>query len=472
MQEKLQKILACPVCTEKNIELDKLTCSSCKTAFFELNGIPCFFPSATSQLQLWNHLLALFIEEGSNTAKILKEELNKKNISSLTTQRLSATLDIHNTSHAHLVKILQQAGLQPKLNADYKNYSTKVFSKYHELPLRDWAWFSEPAGKFSYGDSLHDENRLALNHITDLINSIKNKERSECRILVIGAGAGRLSWDLHCVLQPYVTIAMDFNPLLSFLSKSLINDNNIIEWHEKIDFPQQQLPHLHKWQLKCPKSEPQLHQSWIPILADAWAMPFAPHSFDYVITPWFVDVMNRDCKQLIAQLDKMLKPNGYWINYGPFLYNENLPVSEKYTSEEIKELLMLSNFTVINEVTTQIPYSCSPLNKCGRIEQVWGMISQSPPDRKHMETSSLFAGPINPQHPPPWLVMPHLPIPPLVSTCEIPEALTNIANLIDGKRSINEIVTLLAPLLPEGYSGEDVFYDFLYEYFSKEQITL
>jgi len=413
----------------------------------------------------------MFIEEGSNTAKTLTEELNKKNISSLTKQRLSNTLKIHNASHAHLVKLLQQAGLKPQFNDDYKNYSTKVFSKYHELPLKDWAWFSEPAGRFSYGDSLHDENRLAMDHITNLINSVRNDEQKECRILVIGAGAGRLSWDLHCALRPSMTIAMDFNPLLSFLSKSLINDGNTIEWHEKIDFPQQQLPQLHKWQLKCPKSGPQLHQSWIPILADAWAMPFVPHSFDYVITPWFIDVMNQDCKRLIAQLDKMLKPGGFWVNYGPFLYNENLVDSAKYTSEEIKELLTLSHFTFINETTTQTPYSCSPVNKCGRIEQVWGMISRSPPDRKHMESISSFVGPIDSQQRPPWLVMPHLPIPLLMSTCAIPEALTNIANLIDGKRSINEIVTLLAPLLPDGYSGEDIFYDFLYEYFSSSQFT-
>lgn len=88
--------------------------------------------------------------------------------------------------------------------------------------------------------------------------------------------------------------------------------------------------------IEMPRDQSELHQPWMPVLADAWAMPFASHTFDYVITPWFRDVMNRDCKKLIFLIDKMLKPNGYWVNYGPFLYNENLPESEKYTSEEIK----------------------------------------------------------------------------------------------------------------------------------------
>lgn len=465
MQTNLQEILMCPICGKKSIQLDKLQCKTCKSFFFELNGIPCLFPSGIKQLQLWNHLLAKFIEEGSNITNALTEELNKHGISSVTKQRLAATLNIHNISHDYLVKTLQQVGLHPKNNADYKDYSTKVFSKYHQLPLRDWAWFSESAVRFSYGDLLHDENQLALNHIIKLLNTVKNKAQVNCRTLVIGAGAGRLSWDIHCLMQPSMTIAMDFNPLLSYLSKSLIRDKNTVKWHEKIDFPFEQLPTFHEWQLKCPETNAELHQSWIPILADAYAMPFVPHTFDYVVTPWFIDVMSIDCKKLIFLIDKMLKPSGYWINYGPFLYNEKIPESEKYTSEEIKELLRLSHFQVISEATFQTPYSCSPLNKCGRIEQVWGMVAQSPSDRTHMKGQFQSFEPIHSQQPPPWFVMPHLPIPRLMSTKIIPEALTNIAELIDGTRSVNEIAALLASHLPEGYNSEDVLYDFLLEYF-------
>lgn len=235
MRENIQNILACPVCGETKIRLTKYKCDSCGSSFFELNGIPCFFPSGGNQLQLWNHLLATFIEEGEATRNELEAEINKRTISSLTKQRLKATLHIHNESHTHLVKILRQAGLQPHINPSYQHYSTKVFSKYHELALRDWAWFDRQETNFSYGDRLHDENQIALNTILKVMKSTEQKKRRiSSRILVIGAGAGRLSWDLHCALQPSMTIALDFNPLLSYVSKSLVRDKKNLNGMKKL----------------------------------------------------------------------------------------------------------------------------------------------------------------------------------------------------------------------------------------------
>src|SRR5690606_32530422 len=67
---------------------------------------------------------------------------------------------------------------------------------YYPIVHRDWAWDG-------------DENAVSLDLVRDALDG-----RAPGRTLVLGAGAGRLAYDVHRHLAPAATIALDFNPLL------------------------------------------------------------------------------------------------------------------------------------------------------------------------------------------------------------------------------------------------------------------
>ncbi len=463
MSQQFWNLIACPVCgTSGSIKNShSICCQICNTKFFSLGDIPCLFPSGIHQRDLWNHLLAALIEQGDQSAKALNVELLKPGLSHLTYERLKNALHRHNLTQMAIHDVLQTSGLQAVKNVKYEQYSMKPFLDYYHLMLRDWGWHSSDAWQ---NENLEcDENRIALNNILHLMKPVFSDGYQPKRILFIGAGAARLSWDFHCSLKPDITVALDLNPLLLSVGSRLIKNNDVLFGYETnrengssgFDFKQ--------WQLSCPKEEQHLHDTWFPLLADAIAMPFVAQSFDLVITPWVIDVIKHDCKDLIANVEKFLAPGGHWLNYGPFLYSNDFTESCKYSSFEIKEFLQLSRFSIVTEEFFVVPYSCSPLTNSGRIERVWGALAKSSSCREHLNDGGTHTGVIDRNCLPAWIIMPHLPIPRFTTDGLFPAELENIVQLIDGKNSINDLKSYITPYLPEGYQAKDVIYKLLFD---------
>ena len=482
MSEQFWNLIACPICSKTGSikNLDHIICQSCDSKFFRLGNIPGIFPSGNHQKDLWDHLLGVLVEDEKKSAFILNSELMKPGLSTLTRKRLESTLEFHGLTCTNVVEFLQYSGLQATKNSLFNEYSTNSFWKYYELILRDWCWgwppcenaeemnegtiekSSEYEKNREYESAAEDENSIALNNILQLMEPALSNGFKPSRILFIGAGAGRLSWDLHCLLKPDMTVAMDFNPLLLSVASHMIKDNGELHFYER-NLNDGKDSGFYRWPLQCPAGDKQLRDTWFPLLADARFTPFAAQSFDLIITPWFIDVMKGDCKDFIALVEKLLVPGGQWLNYGPFFYGDNVPQNLKYNNAELKDFLRLSQFSILNEDFFQVPYLCSPLTSSGRIERVWGTLAQSAMSRNHLDDGGISDGLINHECLPPWMVMPHLPIPRLKQGLFPPE-LANITSLIDGKNSINDLKSRIVHHLPEGYSAEDVIYQLLLGY--------
>jgi hypothetical protein len=476
MSEQFWNLISCPICSKTGSikNFDYIICQSCDNQFFRLGNIPCIFPSGTHQKDLWNHLLGVLVENEKKSVSILSSELRKPGLSIPTRKRLESTLEFHALISTSVVEFLQYSGLQAIKNSLYDEYSTNSFWNYYELILRDWCWGCPPCANAEemnegtieknseYENTAEDENSIALKNILHIMEPALANGFKPSRILFIGAGAGRLSWDLHCLLKPEMTVAMDFNPLLLSVASHLIKDNGELHCYEK-NLKDGKDSSFYRWPLHCPAGNKQLRDTWFPLLADARFTPFAAQSFDLIITPWFIDVMKCDCKNLIALVEKLLVPGSHWLNYGPFLYGEDVPENLKYTTAELKDFLRLSQFSIINEDFFQVPYLCSPLTSSGRIERVWGTLAQSALSRTHLSDGGIYEGLINQEYLPPWMVMPHLPIPRLKPGLFPPE-LTDITCLIDGKNSINDLKSRIVPHLPEGYNAEHVIYQLFLDY--------
>jgi threonine dehydrogenase-like Zn-dependent dehydrogenase len=75
---------------------------------------------------------------------------------------------------------------------------------------RDWAW----------GD---EENAASLKQV----RAVLHENVSLGNVLVLGAGAGRLAYDLHMQMDCTTTVAMDFNPLLLLIAQSVTRGDTL-----------------------------------------------------------------------------------------------------------------------------------------------------------------------------------------------------------------------------------------------------
>ena len=97
-------------------------------------------------------------------------------------------------------------------------------------------------------------------------------------MLVLGAGAGRLSWDLHAKLQPQITIASDINPFLLVCAERLIKERKPLLLPELYTYPQINYPFAKTWTMQPPPDTGGLHKNWFALGADVWNMPLKENS--------------------------------------------------------------------------------------------------------------------------------------------------------------------------------------------------
>lgn len=462
MTEMLDTIMACPKCgsdSEKGLNVPQLSCATCDTRFFELDGMQCWFAAGLAQKYLWEDLLAKFLDLTAAADRSHLASLAGPDRLPLTQKKLQRQYEVSAASRNAVVKLLRQAGLRPARRQEFADFSPQGLSQYYELMLRDWSW--QPLGEAGYR-VYEDENRLAFDNILPALASVP--EGSIKNVLVIGSGAGRLSWDLHRHIRPQNTVALDRHPLLAYLSRLMIKDQASIELPEMRLYPHHDLGDRHAWQLSCPVAEPELHDSWNVITGDAWAAPFQPGSFDMVVTPWFMDINGRDSRDLIALVERLLRPDGVWLNHGPFLYPDDLPEAHKYTPEELRQLLKMAGFAVEFDRFALEPYTWSPLNQRGRTEEVWTFLARTSHDRSHLQSAAIPEARYQRDNPPAWLVLPHLPVPAFCDSRHFPDSLGNIVQLFDGSRSINDIADIIAPNVPEGHDARQFLYDLFNEY--------
>ncbi len=462
MHPSLADILVCPRCrtpASSACLATSDTCAVCANHTFDLGRVPCWFPSGTLQRDLWEDLFAKFLDQASESRQQHLAELDQPNLLPQTRHRLTTMLEMRMATAERIAELLRIAGIQPRRHAQFASYTPESFVQYYELMLRDWAWHS--LGEDTYR-TYQDENRESLNAVTQVLDA--TGQGSFERVLVLGSGAGRLSWDLHLALNPQLTVALDQHPLLIFLSDFLIKQGGSLSLFDTRKLPQQGLPKIHEWILKCADASPAQHKSWVAVAGDAWHLPFAEQSFDLVVTPWFLDITGRDCKTLIPVVERALRPGGAWLNYGPLLYSDQLAEHQRYTCDELRALLALSSFHLAAEEFTTVPYTYSPLSERGRAEEVWTFVARSASDRQHLAQAGEWDQPIPRAHPPAWLVLPHLPVPRLTRPGLFPPELDNITRLIDGTRSIDQLAELLRPKLPADHDAHEFVYGLFENY--------
>lgn len=422
-ENPLTELTACPRCDKSPLtEVDDgYRCSACKVDYPSVAGMPWLFAEPEASMGEWRNRLHFALQQLATQSQRMQAELGGCEKASLTEKRLekqiAATDEHRNALRALLAPIDVQSSqatvetylaLRTRLPADHG------IATYYSNIHRDWAW----------GE---DENAASLAEIAAVAG-----DAALGNTLILGAGAGRLAYDIHRQLDTSSTVAMDFNPLLLLVAKNVIEGNEI----ELFEFPMAPKS-IDDCAVRRTLSAPAIAgDEFHLVLADALRPPFAKGAFDTVVTPWLIDVIGDDLYNQAARINNLLKDGGRWINFGSLAFDD----AEKahcYSTEEVLAIVEASGFGKPESREQTIPYMCSPASRHGRQETVFTFAAAKTGKVKAPERHKAL---------PDWIVTGKEPVPALQafrSQAMSTQVYGFVMSMIDGKRTIDDMAALM-----------------------------
>ena len=419
---ELSALLRCPACVAGalSFDADAWRCDACAVTFPEVDGTPWLFAAPLESLSEWRQRLSALLAELAREAGDLRSALERPGLDVRGRNRLKLQASALEDHARRLGALLAPLGASPGAATleMHRALGTRIpgaqgLASYYVNLHRDWVWGEE-------------ENAAALAAVADsLVGSAPR------RILVLGAGGGRLAYDLALRLTPRLVVALDINPLNAFVARRMFAGERV-QLYEFPIAPRDADSHAILRTLSAPvviKTPVEL------VLADASRAPFAPGSFDVVVTPWLIDILDEDLATFAPRINALLEPGGRWVNTGSLSFAQSDPAL-RYALDEVLEITVRSGFARPVPDERRLPYMCSPASRHGRTESVvtFCAVKERAVDvRAH---ASL----------PAWIVNPREPVPALPEFQNA--ALTMriygfLASLIDGRRSLTDMAQVL-----------------------------
>ena len=356
----------CPACGASkfntNPDQSSLTCLSCELSFPVIqNGrdrIPWLFEQSNLMLAEWKARLNGFLHINKTEQHRLKEALKDKRVSKTGQKRFNKILQAKRDQASQALSIIEPLHLD-STEQGFQNTALDVLqskvpkvqglSNYYDNIFRDWAW-----------DNGENEEMFKA------IKSVLDENDSLGKIITLGSGAGRLSYDVHYHYKPELSVLVDINPLLLLTSSCVIQGQNL----ELYEFP---IAPLNKNSFavlqKC--RVPDVIDEGVHFLfADAMNPPFINKSIDTVLTPWLLDIIPQNLREFIPRINQILKIGGRWLNTGSLAFTHK-DQAWSYSEEELLELLNKNGFKIIANNRKKLSYLNSPNSAHGRIERVF-----------------------------------------------------------------------------------------------------
>jgi hypothetical protein len=421
-QADLAAVLRCPRCERAPLSLQPAgwICAGCNAGYPTVGEIPWFFAEPQSMLAQWRARLQFLLLSLDREVRALRAELGT-GVSALARQRLELLVAAYEDHAQRLARLLTplnlgatHAGYETHLALRTRLPSEQGLTNYYVNMHRDWVW----------GDA---ENASAL----EILRNITREQVDWGRTLVLGAGSGRLPYDVHMQLGPRLTIAVDFNPLLLFVARDVTRGGSV-ELYEFPIAPRRLTDQAILRRLGAPRP---VRDHFHIVAADVLRAPFAPEAFDVVLTPWLIDIVDEDLALLAGKINALVRPGGVWINFGSLAFSHG-PRAQRLSFEETVETVKRAGFAdpVVSE--QDVPYMHSPASRHARVESTVAWCA-----RKESSVSAPLA-----HGTPEWLVLTDRPVP-QSEEFKVQAVAARIhaylVALIDGRRSVQDMARLL-----------------------------
>ncbi len=414
-------LLCCPRCRGPLACTGVLSCPDCAVEYPAVAGVPWLFAEPAAALGEWRARVHGFLAGLDAQANRYRAALDGSASRASTRNRLKL-LSAACTDHARRVRALLSplgAATQAAAPELYRALGMTLpagqgLTSYYANLHRDWSW----------GEA---ENEASFRILDAALGA-----GAPGKTLLLGAGAGRLAYDLLVRRQPDPLLAVDVNPLLLCAAQRLFAGETV-ELYEFPVAPRDIDSHAILRRLQAPAAAPPGSHF---VFADASHGPFAPGAFDTVITPWLIDILDEDLATFAQRVNSWLRPGGRWVNTGSLSFAANDP-AQRYALEEVVEIVAGTGFAGIEPREEAIPYLCSPVSRHGRVETVVTFTA-----RKCAEVPM----PAAPRRVPEWLGLADRPVPllPELQSRQLElRVLAYVASLVDGRRSIRDVAQVL-----------------------------
>jgi len=417
--DALRELLACPRCDAPLAEAGAAwRCAGCEVEFPRVAGIPWMFAEPNAALGEWRGRLHFSLQRLERDRQSIAASLADASLRPATRARLES-LERATREHGERLRALLAPLELEQHSASYEMYlalrtrlpSDQGLTTYYANIHRDWCW----------GDA---ENAASFEALAGAL-----RDAPPSRVLVLGAGAGRLAYDVHMQTTARTTVALDFNPLLSIVADKVTRAEPI----ELYEFPI--APRADAAVLRTLAAPARARAGLVFVVADAHRPPFRHGAFDTVVTPWLVDILPERFDVLCARVNALLADGGRWLNFGSLSFHDADPAA-RYGIDECRAALEENGFGDVAVEEREIPYLSSPASRHARRERV---VSWSGRKRRAVKKVPRYHAL------PEWLVRGADPVP-LSDAFRGQAAATRIhaflMSLIDGRRSIKDMAKL------------------------------
>jgi len=428
----LAQLLGCPVC-ESSLEAatEALVCKGCKQTYPNWAGLPWLFHRPHEYRADWGHRLRFYVQSLERDIQTLKLEQKIPDLLSSTVERLRYIIQGKIEQQREIEKLCHE--LEVPAMGSYELHTAmgtalpeqQSLLGYYANVLRDWGW----------GES---ENQATA----DFLSEVMGPEQLGV-MAVLGSGPSRLAYDLHRRYPGSTTLAIDINPFYLLVAARMIAGKTL----QLYEFPM--APRDLKSfavKVKCKAPEP-IKEGFHLLLGDATRPSLKPASVDTLLTPWLIDVLPLDLRAFATRINRVLKPDGRWVNFGALVFHQTLQ-SRCYSREEVLDILAASGFEVLKSADRELPYLQGPHSCQKRLELLFAFSA-----RKVREVPILAE--VEPT--PAWLehvtdIIP--PWPELQQQVFINHSLAVILAQVNGQRSLRDLSELLVPQM--GMSAEQI----------------
>ncbi|MET0795262.1 MAG: methyltransferase domain-containing protein [Polyangiaceae bacterium] len=328
-------------------------CKRCHQPYGVVGRIPILLPRVEDHLNLWRGQLATLEAQAEKTQLAIDSELETPGLLPAGIERLRALGQALRDQVRDLTELVGPALGSTTVHHEDASLPRGIV-EYIQLLYRDWGW--ESAG--------NRENERALSAIQKLCGPAPLG-----RLLVIGAGACRLAYDLHRQCGASETAVIDVDPFLFLIAEAVIRGQSVRLTEATANV--QELSQVAKqWQLRAPAGGLDANVFHF-FLANGLAPPFADGTFDSVVTPWFIDHVPRDLPAFLSVLRRQLRTGGRWFNSGPLIYPADTPLAKRYSREELFDLVERAGFHIEHWASETSAHLQSPLS--GRATIEWSL---------------------------------------------------------------------------------------------------
>lgn len=430
-------LLCCPRCRGPIVPREeRLECGDCSRRYPQVDGMPLLLADPHEELRQWSYRLAELVDEIDGSLDRILAQLAGEGLLSRSRARLRQ-LHEHLPRHRdRIVELFAGAGVSPKARASKDRPRVPgegLVASYYPQIHRDWRDGND-GGDGSYAGAREGTPGDEVEAAMAAIESVIPAGASLGRTLVLGAGPARITYELARRHGACPVVALDLNPL-PYLVAARVLRGETVQLYEMPEVPLASTDVLVDRSLRVPGEIPD-GLSITLAFADGLDPPVPEGAFDTVVTPWFIDQIPHDLRDLLPVLHRALAAGGAWLNHGPYIYHPNhTRLAHRYREDEVLELVAASGFQISRHDHRLLPYMFSPVSAQGRMEMVssfWAKKVELPARASATE--------------PAWLTDIEQPVPRLagIEGYVAPHPMfAAVIALVDGRRSVAEIAAHL-----------------------------